>query len=369
MNWIARRRRELRLSVRVALAGLGSFLIAQALNLPQGYWAVFAAVIVTETSVGGSVSAAVTWMVGTFGGALYGAAVSAFLPHDSASMMALELVIGLAPLAFLAAIYPRFRVAPATAIIVLATVNSSAMGPLQSGIDRVLEIGLGSIVGLLVSLFVLPSRAHSLVAEATNNVLVHMARLLSALTDVLGQENPNARREGRNIDGWSSAPDKVQAIHQDILDALAHLDHVAAEARQERRTRLTDQPDPGPLPRTLHRVRSDLVIIGRSAPDPLPEALLARLKPQFAQVSAQIVRFLEDCGVALTNSSKPPPLDAVEAALDTYAAEMEALRAAEMIRSQATGVASRVFAIGFAFQQMRGNLRDLADRVAERARR
>jgi hypothetical protein len=64
----------------------------------------------------------------------------------------------------------------------------------------------------------------------------------------------------------------------------------------------------------------------------------------------------------------PPARDGVEAALDAYAAEMAALRAAEMIRSQPTDVASRVFAVGFALEQMRGNLKDLADRVAERAR-
>jgi uncharacterized membrane protein YccC len=262
-NWISRRRRELQLSLRVALAGLLSFLIAEALNLPQGYWAVFAAVIVTETSVGGSVQAAVNWVVGTFGGAVYGAVVSMVLPHETTALLALEIVVGLAPLAFLAAIYPRFRVAPVTAIIVLATVNSSDMGPVQSAIDRVVEIGLGSVIGLMVSLVVLPSRAHSLVAEAACVALGHMAALLTALTAYFGKP---------------IGIDDVQPIHLDILSALARLDDVADEARQERRTRLTDQPDPGPLPRTLHRVRGDLSIIGRAAPMPLPDAPSAALR-------------------------------------------------------------------------------------------
>src|SRR4051812_48277430 len=111
-SWPARHRRELRLSVRVTVAGLLALLVAQLASLPQGYWAVFAAVVVTETSVGGSMQTAFNWMVGTLGGAVYGAVVASLLPHATNVGVALELAAGLAPLALLAALYPRFRVAP-----------------------------------------------------------------------------------------------------------------------------------------------------------------------------------------------------------------------------------------------------------------
>jgi uncharacterized membrane protein YccC len=350
-QWVVRRRRELRLSVRVTTAGLLALLVAQALNLPQGYWAVFAAVIVTETSVGGSVQAAVNWMVGTVGGAVYGAAVSSILPRHDEAMLALELVLCIAPLALLAALYPRFRVAPVTAIIVLATVNSATMGPLQSAIDRVLEIGLGSVIGLCVSLLVLPSRANTLVADAACRALEHMARLLVALTEAFGQHVGGA---------------KLQPIHLEILDALSNLEDMVDEAVRERATRLSSAPDPAPLPRTLHRVRNDLVMLGRAVPDPFPEVIAARLGAAFSRTSAEIIKFLRDCAAALRRHQPPPSRETLEAAFDSFLSVLSVLRGEQLIRSQSAEMAGRVFALSFALQQLRADLKDLADRVAER---
>ena len=55
---LVRRRAELRLGVRITAAGLFSFVLGEALTLPQSYWAVFTAVLVVQTSVGGSFKAA-----------------------------------------------------------------------------------------------------------------------------------------------------------------------------------------------------------------------------------------------------------------------------------------------------------------------
>lgn len=352
LHWFARRRRELRLSVRVTVAGLAALLVAQVLNLPQGYWAVFAAVVVTETSVGGSMQTALNWMIGTLGGAIYGAAVSAVLPQQTDAMLVLQLGIGLAPLALLAALYPRFRVAPVTAIIVLATVNSSAMGPLQSAIDRVIEIGIGSVIGLAVSLLVLPSRAHTLVAETAGRVLEHLARLLTALTEAFG----------KHVDA-----NDFQQTHLDILGTLARLEEVVDEAKRERATRLTSAPDPGPLPRTLHRVRNDLVMIGRTVPDPFPQAVTDRLRPVFTETTGEVIHFFRAAGLALRKGRPPPSREKLEAAFEHFHQVLLQLREEQMIRSQNAEIAGRIFALSFAFQQLRQNLGDLADRVTERA--
>jgi len=42
------------------------------------------------------------------------------------------------------------------------------------------------------------------------------------------------------------------------------------------------------------------------------------------------------------------------------------MRAANLLRDQNTEIAGRVFALNFAFQQLRANLKDLSDRIAER---
>lgn len=351
-SWFVRHRRELRLTVRVTIGAMLGFVAAQALHLPQPYWAVFAAVIVTETSVGGSVAAAVNWMLGTVGGAAYGAAVAAYLPMDSQATAMIELAVSLAPLVLLAALYPRFRVAPVTAIIVLATINSAVMSPLQSAVDRVVEIGLGSAIGLAVSLLVLPSRASTLVGETAGRALEQMARLLGTLTDAFGKPI--------NLD-------ITQPIHLEILSALGDLEVVVDEAERERATRLASAPDPAPLPRTLHRVRNDLVMIGRAVPEPLPDPLGARLQAVFAEASAQLITFFQNGAVALRKRRPAPPRDALEAAFDQFNIALLELREEQLIRTQSSEMAGRVFALSFAFQQLRANVKDLAGRISERA--
>src|ERR1700704_5399258 len=109
-SW-TRRRAELRHGVRIAAAGVLSFALAQALGLPQGYWAVFTAVLVVQGSVGGSWKAAVGRLVGTLLGAVYGAVIATLVPHNNALMTGVALAISLTPLALLAAFHPSYRVA------------------------------------------------------------------------------------------------------------------------------------------------------------------------------------------------------------------------------------------------------------------
>jgi hypothetical protein len=67
----------------------------------------------------------------------------------------------------------------ADAVIVLLTPGAQQLGPVDSAIFRIVEITLGSFVGLGVSLVLLPARAHGLVISTA-------ARALSLLADLLG---------------------------------------------------------------------------------------------------------------------------------------------------------------------------------------
>jgi hypothetical protein len=83
------------------------------------------------------------------------------------------------PLTLVAALWPHYRIAPLTAVIVLLTSGAQQLGLLESAAYRIFEITLGSFVGLGVSLLLLPARAHGLVISAA-------ARLLGRLADLLG---------------------------------------------------------------------------------------------------------------------------------------------------------------------------------------
>src|ERR1700757_1743763 len=56
----------------MTVAGLLAYLLAEMFALPQGYWAVFSAIIVIQASVGGSVKATIDRVIGTIGGAVAG---------------------------------------------------------------------------------------------------------------------------------------------------------------------------------------------------------------------------------------------------------------------------------------------------------
>ena len=114
------RRTQLRLCLRVTVAALASFVLAQLFTVPlAGLWAVLTAVVVTQMSLGGSLKATIEYSVGTLGGAVYAGTIATLVPHyDEISLLAV-LALAVAPLALLAAVDPHFRVGPFTAVIVV----------------------------------------------------------------------------------------------------------------------------------------------------------------------------------------------------------------------------------------------------------
>jgi uncharacterized membrane protein YccC len=321
-----------------------SFVLAHWLNLPLSLWTVLTAVILTQMNVGRSLKAALDYMVGTLGGAVYSGAVAVLLPHHSELAFLAVLAIGIGPLAMLAAINPRFGAAPFTAVLVLLAPTLVQVSPLESAIYRVLEVALGAATGVMVSLLVLPSRAQMLAVEAAARMLDLMAGFLPELFEGLARELDAA---------------KVRRIQNSIGGAFARLDAVAAEAQRERMTSLVAAPDPGSLLRTLLRLRHDLVMIGRAAAAPLPEALRPRLVPPLARICETAVDHLRQSSTALLARGSPPPLHRFEAALGAYLAEIADIRRLALTRDLPVDAMERIFGLGFALEQLRKNLGDL----------
>jgi uncharacterized membrane protein YccC len=351
--WIATHGAELRLCVRTTVAGVLAFVLASVTNLPQGYWAVLTAVIVVQASVGGSLKATIDRLIGTVGGAACGGVVALLIAPTGGVERGEALAVALAPVALLAALNPSFRIAPVTAVIVLLSPTSEHAGPIASALERILEIVLGSLVGLGTSLVILPARAHDLVTEASSRVLTLLADLLPDLFKAFAG-NSNAAR--------------VTQVQDDVRAALARLESVATEAKHERRSRLSNELDPDPMVRTLLRLRSDLVMIARAGAEPLTEGVIARLDASFADVSSVTENHLRATSDALVNRRKPPLLRHVEAALDGFASQMDTLRRAGVTRGLSSDAAGRLFALGFALEQFRNHLQDLDSRANEWAR-
>jgi uncharacterized membrane protein YccC len=349
-RWLRHHRAQLGLSLRVTVSAVIALGIAQYLNLTLPLWAVLTALIVTQMSVGRSLKATRDYLVGTLGGALYGGAIAVFVPHVNEFALLLVLAMAVGPMALIAAMNPSLSVAPITVIIVLLVPTITHASPLASAVDRVLEVAVGAFTGLAVSFLLLPSTAHRMAIEAASGALSRMAQAVGELLAGLTQ--------GLEVDA-------LRRIQDGIGDALAQLHAVGAEATRERAAHLTAEPDIAPLLRTLLRLRHDLVMIGRAAVVPLPEALHARLKSTLTKIGVFASDYLEASSAALLARREPPSLAAVDAALDAYTVEIAALRAEGLTRAFPEDVAERFFAVGFALEQLHQNFKDLERCVAE----
>jgi len=344
------RKTQLALALRVTVGAAGAYAIASALHLRLPLWAVLTSLIVTQMSVGRSLKATRDYMLGTVGGAIYGGAIAVLIPYSGEPGLLALLVLTIAPLAFIAAINPSLNAATVTAVIVLLVPTMSHVDPLASAIDRIMEVTVGAITGLLVSFFLLPSRAH-------NQIRVSVARTLELIAAAFRELLAGSTRGLDN--------DALHQIQDGIGKALVELNALGAEAERERAAHLTRGPDTGPLLRTTLRLRHDLVMIGRGCVAPLPADLQARLAGPLAEASDTFVAYLRSIAVALRSGAGAPEAAPIDAVLHRYAAAVAAMRGEGLTRGLPGDVVEHFFALGFVLEQMRQNLKDLERCVTE----
>ena len=345
---LSRYRLQLELGLRMTAAAVLSFAAAQLLSVVQVYWAVVTAIVVTQTSLGGSLKAVIDRLVGTIGGAFWGVAVILALPHRGVWMTLLALTVTLVPLALVVAFRPGYRVAPLTAAIVLLG-RFGPGGAVDAAFDRVVEIGLGSAVALAVALLVPPARAHRLLLSTGRDALRLMAEQAEAVLAGVAAPADAALLLART--------DRIRAA---IEKAAASGD----EAARERRSYVTGAPDFDPLVRGLRRLSHDLVMIGRSLRAPLPEAVAVRLAAPAAAVAAAMSGYLAGLGETLTGAELPAP-DRLDHAFGEFDAALVAIRRDGLARDLGVEDVERVFGLAFALEQTRRNLAEFAARAGE----
>jgi uncharacterized membrane protein YccC len=351
-TWLADHRVQFRLALRVTISATVTLAVADLLQLQIPLWAVLTAVVLTQLSVGRSVRATTVYFIGTVGVALYAGSVGALFHAPEGASLYTGLALAVALPTLLAALNPRLSAAPFTAVLVFLAPTITNATPIASALERLWEVAVGGSIGLLVSLLVLPARAHDLAIEAAADMLRLMARLQPALFKKLTQH-----------------PRSDEAALRELLDsigqAMAKLETTAGEAGHERVTRLAAEPDQAPLVRTMLRLRHDLVMVWRAALEPLPTRFEARLSLWLTRIGRLTGYYLKACARALLTRRGPPSMDAVIGALDSFAAEMAALRREGLTRELSAHDAEHVFALGFALDQMRHHFLDLSRCVTE----
>ena len=208
LAFLSAHRAEARHTARVMAAVTVAYALYAAFELPQGYWAVFTTLIVMQASIGGTVGASVDRMYGTVLGALVGggaAALRSFSPFGMSPLgLGVMLVAASGITAYVAMLRPNMKVAPVTAAIMLLS-STGKLGPLHAAAYRVVEIGLGSLVGVAATLLIFPARSRKVVAERTGSVLASLAELLGHYADWL------ERAEVEPIEALHPLHDRIRA--------------------------------------------------------------------------------------------------------------------------------------------------------------
>lgn len=220
-------RHDWRDPLRLVVAAILAYAVAQALRLPEFYWAVLTALIVTRPGVGATMQAGGARLLGTLGGAGLAALVAgsrAWHPPEILLLLAVLL-----PLGVLITWRPDWRTAPIAAIIVLSSGPLGA-SPWHAALLRIGEIALGAAIGVAVSWLLLPSRAVPRAAQLLGRCLGHLTAMLAAA--VAGNE-PGAEAERE------AARDALRALV--LVGRSAHWERAnrpALEQTGKRATRL-----------------------------------------------------------------------------------------------------------------------------------
>jgi uncharacterized membrane protein YccC len=304
----------LRHATRMTVAAVLAFAAAWAFALPQGYWAVISAVVVMQSSLGGTLGASLDRLMATVAGAMAGAAC-VFLRGRTPLPEVLVLTLAVGPTALLAALRPSFRLAPITAVIVL--VGASPGAGLLTAFHRVVEITLGCVIGALTAHLVMPDRARVAIETGAAGVLDGLGKVVAA-----------------HLTGADAA--HIDALNELVRRHLTAVATAAAEDARERALSLRTGPPAAPLLRTLRRVRSDVAFLGRAMafePRQVEVTTSEALSRHFAEAAA----FL--CGIG-----SAPALATLDGVIGTVPPDS---------------------VLGFSLVTLRRDLADLDERLAE----
>lgn len=336
----------LKQTFRVGAACAVTYAAYKLLGLAQGYWAVFTVLIVMQGSIGGTLGAAIDRMIGTLVGAGLGA-VGAWAHDDSVLGTGVALVAATALGSYLAALRPQLRIAPVTASIMMLAMPPGT--PIAAFVvDRIVEIMLGGTIGVLAMVLILPARSQAVVRDRAAATLETMRDLATDMAAAIA----------------GGAPAAFVAPLVALRPPLAAIEQALKDADREHASRLSRHAIPPAVPRTLWRIRSDLVLIARALDPPLPEPVRGGPGAPAAALLRRLAEAMAACAAAMRGGRAVERIDlAPERA--AIAAALAAFRTSPEGDALGLDVAGHVFGLSFALDELRRDLRDLADRIDE----
>ncbi len=300
--------------IKTGLAGTITYAIYAGWHLPQGYWAVITALVVTQANIGASWKAALYRTIGSTSGAIAAALLLPLL-GTGAIQAGVSLFILASFFAYLTALHPSFSAAGFTAALIL--VFGGIQEPWHFAWLRVEYTLLGALVAFAVSALLWPVQARVSLRTKMATILQGAGALYSAVTAAALQGLHNHK--------------EVRAIEKQLHDLRRGVTQQMEEARGELRfthfnegafQAFVDQADQ--LRRRLTAMAEDSSLYVQARVQP-------QLVPSLPKLATCSIRAFSDLSAALRSPGRELPsagnLEQGVRALDSDLARLREKRA------------------------------------------
>ncbi len=268
--------------IKTGIAGTITYAIYAGWNLPQGYWAVISALVVTQVNVGSSWKAALYRTIGSASGALAAALLLPLLgPGTVHAGIALFILASF--FAYLTALHPSFSAAGFTAALVL--VFGSFQEPWRVAWLRVLYTIMGAVVAFAVGVLVWPVRAREGLRNKIATILQGAGSLYTTVT-ASALQGVNNEQAIRQLD--RQLHDLRRGITQQMDEARSELAFARFNAGAYQA--FVDQTDQVRRRLTAMAADSTLYVHAKIQPELLPSlaALVERTARGFSELAEAV---------------------------------------------------------------------------------
>jgi uncharacterized membrane protein YccC len=295
--------------IKTGLAGTITYAIYAGWHLPEGYWAIFAALVVTQANLGASWKAALYRTVGSTCGAVSAALLMPVLGNGAVRIgVALFLLATL--FGYLTALHPSFTAAGFTAALIL--VFGGQGEPWHMAWLRVLYAILGAVVAFGVGAMIWPVHARVGLRYKLASILDGAGALYRAVTSAALQGVDNEQQ--------------VRQLDRQLHDLRRGITQQMDEARSELSFSRFNQGEYQAFVDMADQVRRRLTAMAEDSTLYVHAQLQPGLVPSLPTLVERTSQLFSSLATAVRNPSDIPNTSELDAAIRDLESDLARLR-------------------------------------------
>jgi uncharacterized membrane protein YccC len=309
----ARESRPVKQGVKTGIAGLIAYAIYIIFRLPEGYWAVITALVVTQANLGASWKAALYRTAGSTVGALSAALLTPVIGIGPVRTGVILFLLA-ALFTYLTTLHPSFSAAAFTAALVLLL--GVRLEPWHLAWLRVLYTVMGAVIAFLVGVLLWPVRARESLPGKIAEFLEACGQLYRAVTSAALREKCN--------------PAEFEPLHAALSDEWNAITTALDEARTEPSFNRFDDEGYAALLEELDHLRQRLMAMCRDSSLSSHAGVLSTLVPELEPLTEWTPQALFGLATAVRSQLKEfdlGPLDHAEEDVDRRLQQLRDTRA------------------------------------------